>query len=110
MLLLVWRQANVAAALDEFSLMCCASLGLARLLTASLARQKAYIICYSLWPLRSTPPQLLWPTCAPGVLPPGIGGDAFALYYSAKDKSVTAVMGNGHSPGNLTMEVPPSLV
>ncbi|KAK9787880.1 hypothetical protein WJX73_007818 [Symbiochloris irregularis] len=34
----------------------------------------------------------------------GIGGDAFALYYSAKDRTVSAIMGNGHSPGNLTLE------
>lgn len=43
-------------------------------------------------------------TYSAGVLQ-GIGGDAFALYYSAKDKSVSAILGNGHSPGNLTMEV-----
>lgn len=39
----------------------------------------------------------------------GIGGDAFALFYSAATREVTAMMGNGRSPAGLTMEVrPPS--
>lgn len=35
----------------------------------------------------------------------GIGGDAFALFYSAGTREVTAMLGNGRSPAGLTMEV-----
>ncbi|BDA50498.1 Glutathione hydrolase proenzyme [Coccomyxa sp. Obi] len=34
----------------------------------------------------------------------GIGGDAFALFYSASTREVTAMLGNGRSPVGLTME------
>jgi len=40
----------------------------------------------------------------------GIGGDAFALFYSAATREVTAMMGNGRSPAGLTMEVRPPAV
>ena len=35
----------------------------------------------------------------------GIGGDAFALYYDAKSREVSAFMANGQSPARLTLEV-----
>ncbi|KAJ9074272.1 hypothetical protein DSO57_1007963 [Entomophthora muscae] len=34
----------------------------------------------------------------------GIGGDAFCLFYSAKDKSVRAINGSGRSPQAVTLE------
>eukprot|EP00898_Chlorokybus_atmophyticus_P004143 jgi/Chlat1/472/Chrsp103S01073 len=37
--------------------------------------------------------------------PPGIGGDAFALFYSASSRRVESVLGNGRSPAALTMEM-----
>lgn len=33
----------------------------------------------------------------------GLGGDAFCLYYSASDRSVRCLMGNGRSPAGLTL-------
>lgn len=35
----------------------------------------------------------------------GIGGDAFCLYFDAKTKKVTAMLGNGGAPGALTLQV-----
>ena len=35
---------------------------------------------------------------------PGIGGDAFCLFFSAATREVTAMLGCGRSPAGLTME------
>lgn len=35
----------------------------------------------------------------------GIGGDAFCLYFDAKTKKVSAMLGNGGAPGALTLQV-----
>lgn len=50
--------------------------------------------------------------CIPFVCPPccflahaGIGGDAFCLYFDAKTKKVSAMLGNGGAPGALTLQV-----
>ena len=42
---------------------------------------------------------LFSPCCA------GIGGDAFCLYFDAKTRKVSALLGNGGAPAALTLQV-----